>query len=736
MSKYKYILGIQSFANMDSGASIVRADKKGNILDYVAISEERILRKKHPYTFPLHSVDYCMKYFGIKNIMDINLLVSDWIRLEKWEFSGATFNIGEFDYLKNIFRFPKDRIRIISHHLAHAASTYYTSGFKKSAILIVDGNGSDLETTSYFEGKNFKINPIKNYKYYGLGALYNIISTRILDMGTGGEGKTMGLAPYGKNFKNLGLKIPYFNNGIINDFSKFMQRMPYSDVLNQINPSYRVDPINVAYKKIKNKNDVLKPYFAGTAYNVQDTLEKVVLKIASDLYSYTKCDNLCIAGGAGLNSVANKKILDKTKFKNIFIFPACSDSGIPFGLAIWGYYNLKELNIEKHKKLIFKNAYLGNQYSNKKIKEVLDKYNITYKKSNLKKVAQLISEKKIVGWFQGRSEYGPRSLGNRSILADSRGKNTKDILNNRVKHRESYRPFAPSILEENCNQYFELDVPSPYMLLIAKVKKNTIPAVTHVDNTARVQTVTKNTNTKFYNLIKEFNKITNVPCILNTSFNDAGDPIVETPEDALYTLMKCDMDYLYIGDFLIERKKVLNNTIRKKINLDIKKNIDAKRDEIIKKYFKNYSKKEKEKFINLHNKKSTKYLLYTAKNNLEKKLKVWKNLRKKILVIGERKKIIFLDSKFNTFKKINHSGFINIDKHTGNIDKMLKIINNKLKKQEFDEILIASFQYDFYIESLCIKNKLKYYKIYKSTDRSLEDIFKNKYIEKFEKGKL
>jgi Predicted carbamoyl transferase, NodU family len=261
---------------------------------------------------------------------------------------------------------------------------------------------------------------------------------------------------------------------------------------------------------------------------------------------------------------------------------------------------------------------LGNQYSNKKIKDVLDKYNITYKKSNLKKVARLISEKKIVGWFQGRSEYGPRSLGNRSILADSRGKDTKDILNNRVKHRESYRPFAPSILEENCNQYFELDVPSPYMLLIAKVKKNTIPAVTHVDNTARVQTVTKNTNTKFYNLIKEFNKITNVPCILNTSFNDAGDPIVETPEDALYTLMKCDMDYLYIGDFLIERKKVLNNTIRKKIDLDIKKNIDAKRDEIIKKYFKNYSKKEKEKFINLHNKKSTKYLLYTAKIILEK----------------------------------------------------------------------------------------------------------------------
>ena len=195
MSKYKYILSIQSFANMDSGASIVKADLEGNLLDYVAISEERLLRKKHPYTFPLHSVDYCMKYFGIKNLKDINLLVCDWIRLKQWEFSGSTFNISEFDYLKNIFLFPKNRIRIISHHLAHAASTYYTSGFKKSAILIVDGNGSDLETTSYFEGKNFKIKFIKNYKYFGLGALYNIVSTRILGMGTGGEGKTMGLAP-------------------------------------------------------------------------------------------------------------------------------------------------------------------------------------------------------------------------------------------------------------------------------------------------------------------------------------------------------------------------------------------------------------------------------------------------------------------------------------------------------------------------------------------------------------
>tara|TARA_E500000178_G_scaffold938_2_gene1051 strand:- start:12477 stop:14642 length:2166 start_codon:yes stop_codon:yes gene_type:complete len=721
---------------MDSGASIVRADEGGNLLDYVAISEERLLRKKHPYTFPLHSVDYCMKYFGIKNIEDIDLLVCDWIRKKQWEFSGKTFNISEFDYLKNIFLFPRNRIRIISHHLAHAASTYYTSGFKKSAILIVDGNGSDLETTSYFEGKNFKINFIKNYKFFGLGALYNIVSTRILAMGTGGEGKTMGLAPYGKSYSKSGIKFPYFSKGIINDFSNFMQRMPYSDVLNQINSSYRVDPINVNYKKVKYKNDVLKPYFAGTAYNLQNTLEKVIVKISKDLYNITKNENLCIAGGVGLNSVANKKILDKTKFKNIFIFPACSDSGIPFGLAIWGYYNLKELKIKKHKKLVFKNAYLGNKYSNKEIKSVLDRYQINYKKSNLNKVAQLISEKKIVGWFQGRSEYGPRSLGNRSILADSRSNNMKDILNKRVKHREFYRPFAPSILEEDCKKYFELDSPSPYMLLIAKVKKKTIPSVTHVDNTARVQTVNKYTNEKFYNLIQEFKKLTDIPCVLNTSFNDAGDPIVETPEDALYTLMKCDMDYLYIGNFLIERKKIYNEKKMKKIYLDILKNVEETKKIIINKYFKNYSDKEKEKFISHHNKKSLTDLLYTAKKGLEKKLKIWQENKNKIIIIGDKKEIEFLNIKFNISKKLKCSSKIYIENNNDDIFIIYKDIEKKLKKQNFDEILIASFQYNFYLEDLCIKNNLNYYKIYNSTDRSLENIFKKKFIEKFEKGKL
>ena len=200
MKKFKYILGVQNFANMDSGASIVKFSTDGNVLDYVAISEERLIRKKYPYTFPMFSIDYCMKYFGLNNLNQIDLLVTDWIRLRRWQISGPTYNTLEFDYLKNIFKFDPKKIRIINHHLAHAASTYYTSGFKNSAILIVDGNGSDLETTTYYQAKEHKINFIENYKFHGIGACYGLVTGGILNLGTGGEGKTLGLAPYGKKY--------------------------------------------------------------------------------------------------------------------------------------------------------------------------------------------------------------------------------------------------------------------------------------------------------------------------------------------------------------------------------------------------------------------------------------------------------------------------------------------------------------------------------------------------------
>ena len=743
MQNFKYILGIQNFANMDSGASIIKFSTDGKFLDYVAISEERLIRKKFPYTFPVFSIDYCLKYFGLKNLKQIDLIVTDWIRLKRWEFSGPTYNVLEFDYLKKILKFDKKKIRIINHHLAHAASTFYTSGFDKSAILIVDGNGSDLETTSYYQANNFNINFLENYKYHGIGACYGTVTMGILNLGLGGEGKTMGLAPYGKKYhRQNDFKIKYKLKGIENNFSDFMRRMPYSDVLNQIDAKYRINPFKQKVKKCEDPKKITNKHYSSIAYELQNVTEKVLIHLANDLYKKTKNENICIAGGVGLNSVSNKKILDKTNFKNIFIFPACSDAGIPFGLAIWGYYYLKELGSFKRKKLYFPNAYTGNKYSSNYIIDCFNKYKINYRRAELKEVAQKISDGKIVGWFQGRSEYGPRALGNRSILADSRRKKMKDILNKRVKHRESFRPFAPSILEEYSSKYFDLKCSSPYMLLIAKVKKpKVLPAITHVDGTARIQTVSKNSNKKFYSLIEKFNELTGVPCILNTSFNDAGDPIVESPEDALETFFKCDMDYLYIDKYLISKKQKENNIkIYKKIYTDTRNKIKKTKNFLIKQYFNNYTSSGCNKFIKKNNQRALLYLLEKCKLNFETKINEWIRKNKKILIVGTEDHTKILLENFENISKVKIKGFVNyFDKfdYDRNIKiNIRKIKLEKIRLEKYDEILISSYEYNFEILSYLSKLKLKNFSIYDNTSRDFEHIFSKKLLFKLKNKKL
>jgi len=742
MKKFKYILGVQNFANPDSGASIIKFSTDGKLLDYVAISEERIIRKKYPYTFPMFSIDYCLKYFNLKNLNQIDLLVTDWIRLRKWKISGPTYNVLEFDYLKEIFKFDKKKIRIINHHLAHAASTYYTSGFSNSSILIVDGNGSDLETTTYYKANQFKINFLENYKFHGIGACYNTVTTRVLNFGIGGEGKTMGLAPYGKSYKNRNFKINYKLDGIKNDFSDFMKRMPNSDLLNQINKKYITNVLKRDIKRCENPKKLTNKYYSNIAYKLQDVTEKTLIHLARDLYSKTNSKNICIAGGVGLNSVSNKKILDKTKFKNIFVFPACSDAGIPFGLAIWGYYCLKELGSFKRKKISFSNAFMGNSYSSSCVLNCLKEYKISYEKTDPKQVARKISQGKIIGLFQGKSEYGPRALGHRSIVADSRKKDMKDILNKRVKHRESFRPFAPAILEEYAKEYFDLKCKSPYMLLIAKVKKpKIIPSVTHVDGTARIQTVSKIDDPKFYSLINEFRKITGVPCILNTSFNDAGDPIVESPKDALETFLKCDMDYLYIDKYLVSRKNIKNhNIVYKKVFKDTRREIKETRKILLKKYFKNYSSKGCKKFIKVNNNRALWVLLKKCKLNLEEKIDEWISKNKKIIIIGTEDHTKLLFENFNKLSKVKLVGFVKFfNKFDFNYaDKVnLKRLNFKeINNFNFDEVLISSYEYNFEIIQFLKKYNMKKYSIYDNTSRSFYEIFNKKLLYKYESRKL
>ena len=295
--------------------------------------------------------------------------------------------------------------------------------------------------------------------------------------------------------------------------------------------------------------------------SAQKVLEEIILKMTNFLYEKTKIKNLCLAGGVALNGVANYRILKESKFENIHIPPSPGDAGSAIGCAKYLYhaYHGNERVIETiSSNRISENVYVGPSHSNEQIKAFLEKNNISYElldnEQLLKTTAKLISEGNVVGWFQGKMEWGPRALGNRSILADPRKKEMKDILNEKIKHRESFRPFAPSILEEFCSEYFDIDITSPYMLFVAPIKKpNLIPAVTHVDGTGRLQTVSKQSNPLYYNLINEFYKLTSVPVIINTSMNVKGEPIVNTPKEAYNMLQKTDMDYLILGNHMVEK---------------------------------------------------------------------------------------------------------------------------------------------------------------------------------------
>ena len=731
IKKFKYILGIQCFANYESGAAILKLNEKTKNYEYVAISEERLIRKKYNYDFPLHSIQYCLDKYNIK-LSDIDFLVSDIIREPRWIRSGPSYNVKEFDYLKLKFKIDKKKIIQISHHLAHAASVYYTSGFKKSSILIVDGNGTDLETNSFWFGEKNKIKLNSVYKGRGLGQLYGSITRNCLNLGVGGEGKTMGLAPYG----NRGKKILDFSlteyRGTMTDYSRFMSRQPFTDILS-LEKKIKYNKFNVNLPLRKKNQDITKGIWPRIAFDIQCEAERNMTKLGKALEKVDKTKNICVAGGVALNSVANKIMFDRTKFKKIFVFPGCSDAGVPLGLTLWGAYNIPRIKSPRLKKL--KNAYTGIEYSNNLITSTLNKFKINFKKVTNHEVAKKISLGQVIGWFQGGSEYGPRALGNRSILADSRKAEMRDLVNEKVKHREKYRPFAPSVLEEDAKKYFDLDQESPYMLLVAKVKKpKLIPSISHVDNTARVQTVNPNQNRKFYGLIKEFKKITGVGCILNTSFNDAGEPIVETPLDALITFFGTEMDSLVLNNFIIEKLDNQHLDRKKLVNFreaQIKRN----RRRALNNLIKNYNQNEQKKYItsesNIAIWNSIKKPIFDFNN----KINEWKKNKKiSLIILGTYDHTDFILKKFPLLRdlKINYFSpykFLNDNKNNKNrLNLGLKIYKStNLKNNKNLIYLISSYEYCYDIEYYLNKKKIKnYYKIYEGYSRDLKTCFKLK----------
>lgn len=527
----------------------------------VAIEDERISRCKYAIGSNLllgKSRKYCYNALEIKS-NEVDKVVIDDILVD-------TAYFGIRDYMK------------INHHLAHAASCYYPSPFAEAAVLVTDNAGSlmsqngvtGIQTISYGICNNKEIDlfqsilgsnwDVANVEIRGkayqmgdcddsLGHFYKIVSGSIgfkfHDTGKfyfPEAGKTMGLAPYGDNryYKELRKFVSYRDDGYV---KMVLTDGALKSTLDNIIAS------DAAKDEFKCK--------ACIAWAAQKIIEEALLFCGEYLYNKTKQKNLCMAGGVALNCVANGKLKQKLPFENVYIFPACGDNGTAVGCAYYGFY--RDYAGDKKCNGIAK-PYLGRKYLQEEILQSLNRNDLIIVKTNqyLKATVKYIMDGKIVGWYQGESEFGPRALGHRSILGDPRNSNIKDILNYRVKFREGFRPFAPSILYEKMEEFFEDNVESPYMLMAYTIKKDKralVPGVVHIDGTARVQTVTKELNDVYYDLINEFYKQTGIPLLVNTSFNVKGEPIVETPKEAVSCFLNTGIDLLVINDYMVFKKK-------------------------------------------------------------------------------------------------------------------------------------------------------------------------------------
>ena len=565
-----YNLGISCYYH-DSAAALL---KDGHVV--AAVEEERFSRKKFDDDFPKMAIDWCLNEINItpsqidsvafydKPVLKFERLLDNYIAVAPRGLYSFLDTIPKWlhkrlwiknDIKKSLKGFNGDII-FPEHHLSHAAHSFYSSPFEESAILTTDGVG-EWSTTSIGVGNNNSVKLLEDIRWpHSLGLFYSAFTYFLGFQVNEGEYKLMGLASFGKPkyydliWDNL---IDVKNDGSINLNMNYFA-FTYDKVMTTKNFS------ELFGIKRRNKDEETKQIHFDIGASAQKVLEDILLKMVEYAYKKTKSKNLCLGGGVALNGVANYRILKESSFENIHIPPSPGDAGSAVGCAQYLYfsYNDKKRIILDSAKNIIENIYVGPSFSTDEIKQFLSTNKIKFEEfdeaSSVKQCAKLISEGNVVGWYQGKMEWGPRALGNRSILADPRRKEMKDILNEKIKHRESFRPFAPSILEEYVSDYFEFDMPSPYMLMVAPVKRpDLIPAVTHVDGTGRLQTVSKNTNSLYHKLISEFHSLTGVPVIINTSMNVRGEPIVNTPEQAYNMLKKTDMDYLFLKNFMVKK---------------------------------------------------------------------------------------------------------------------------------------------------------------------------------------
>ena len=588
------ILGISAYYH-DSAAALVQS---GQVI--AAAQEERFTRRKHDAKFPKNAISYVLQEANIslrkldyivfyeKPLITFERLLETYITYAPKGFrsfvSAMTAWLQEKLYLKTVLKKELAKLAncktsqlppllFTEHHQSHAASAFFPSPFETAAILCLDAVG-EWATTSLWLGEGNNMIPQWEIDFpHSLGLLYSAFTYYTGFKVNSGEYKLMGLAPYGE---------PKYTNLILENLIDIKEDGTFRLNMDYFNYATGLTMTNNKFAQLfgqpprKPESEITQREM-NIAASIQEVTEEIVLKLANTAHKELGTDNLCLAGGVALNCVSNGRLLREGKFKDIWIQPAAGDAGGAIGaaLAIW-YQYLENPRYGSHFDRM-KGSYLGPQFSDEQGQQYLDDVRANYvylEDSELfNKVAEILAEGNVVGWFQGRMEFGPRALGNRSIIGDPRNEKMQSVMNLKIKYRESFRPFAPSVLAEKVDQYFELDKPSPYMLLVAEVKKDLhipmneeqkqlfgidklkiprskIPAITHVDYSARVQTVHPETNPRYHQLIKQFETLTGCGVLVNTSFNVRGEPIVCTPEDAYRCFMRTEMDYLVINNYL------------------------------------------------------------------------------------------------------------------------------------------------------------------------------------------
>jgi carbamoyltransferase len=602
------ILGISAFYH-DSAACLVR---DGEII--AAAQEERFTRKKHDFNFPANAVSYCLREGQIdaSKLDYVAFYDKPFIKFERLLITYLTHaprGLKSFimamplwlksklwmkEYIKNELKFD-GKIIFPEHHESHAASAFYPSPYQEAAILTIDGVG-EWCTSSYGLGRDNQIELLAELKFpHSLGLLYSAFTYFTGFKVNSGEYKVMGLAPYGE---------PKYVDVILHELidlkedGSFKMNMKYFDYCAGLTMT------NSRFAKLfggppRQPESKLTQREMDLARSVQEVTEEIMLRMARHVHKETKMKYLVLAGGVALNCVGNGRILREGPFEDIWIQPAAGDAGGALGAALYTWYRYlgNQRQVHPNRRDFQRGSYLGPAFSNAEIEAFLQSKNIPYKKladaEIATTIANLITQENVIGWFQGRMEFGPRALGSRSILGDARSPNMQSVMNLKIKFRESFRPFAPSVLAENVSDYFQLDRESPYMLLVApvlekwrtghiengawgidklKIVRSTVPAITHVDYSARIQTVHQDDHPLYHAMIKAFRDQTGCPVIINTSFNVRGEPIVCTPEHAYTCFMRTNMDYLILGNYLLDKKeqKALENDIdwQKEFELD------------------------------------------------------------------------------------------------------------------------------------------------------------------------